>query len=153
MTSVITGNELRQMAVKMPVTGVSVFVIQNNKVLLGKRKGLDGGETWGLPGGHLEFGESFEECASRETKEEVNINLLNIKFYTAYNNISIINKIKRHYINIFMVAYDFNGEIKNNEKDKCYGWEWFQINNLPNPLYFPLQKFTEQYNIESLIFK
>ena len=56
-----------------PKIGVAVIVKKKDKVLLGKRISLHGKGSWGFPGGHLEFCESIEECAKRETKEETGL--------------------------------------------------------------------------------
>lgn len=59
---------------------------------------------YGTPGGHLEFGEDFEECASRELKEELNVDVPQheIKYLTTLN---VHNpKANIHFVNFFMVA-------------------------------------------------
>ena len=48
---------------KIPKVGVGVIVRREGRILLGKRKGSHGENTWAPPGGHLEFMESVEECA------------------------------------------------------------------------------------------
>lgn len=58
--------------------------------------------TWGLPGGHLDFGESFETCAVRETLEETGLKIQDVRFLTATN--SILKAENKHYITIFMGA-------------------------------------------------
>lgn len=53
-----------------------VLIIKNNQVLLGyKKKGEIGTNTLNGPGGKQENNESLEECAFRETYEEVGIKL------------------------------------------------------------------------------
>ena len=51
-----------------------VLTDQNQCILLQHRR--DG--TWGLPGGLLEPGESLEETAIREVKEETNLEVHNL---------------------------------------------------------------------------
>ena len=72
---------------KKPKIGIGVIIIKDNKVLFGKRKNSHGDGTWSLPGGHLEFGESWEDCALREVEEEVGITINNLHFVTATNDI------------------------------------------------------------------
>ena len=57
---------------KRPLVGLGVLIFnEHNQILLGKRIASHGHSSWGPPGGHLEFGESFEECAAREIEEEM----------------------------------------------------------------------------------
>jgi hypothetical protein len=58
---------------EMPKVGVGVIIIKDNKLLFHIRKGAHGENTYGLPGGHLEFKESWEECAQREVEEETGV--------------------------------------------------------------------------------
>jgi len=53
-------------------TGCGVIVVQDGKILVGERK--DNGLVCG-PGGHIEPGETPEEAAIRETREEFGINI------------------------------------------------------------------------------
>jgi 8-oxo-dGTP diphosphatase len=62
------------------------------QILLGRRKGGSGEGTWSLPGGHLEVGESFEECARREVMEETALPLHNIRF-TTVNNVRLLTQL------------------------------------------------------------
>jgi 8-oxo-dGTP diphosphatase len=63
--------------------GFGVMIIKDNKILLGQRhidpekaSSLMNGEgTWTMPGGKLNFGESFEEGAVREVFEETGIEI------------------------------------------------------------------------------
>lgn len=54
--------------------GVQVLVSNENGLLLfGLRARGFGAGTWGLPGGHLEVGETLLECAARELLEETGL--------------------------------------------------------------------------------
>ncbi|RMZ81822.1 hypothetical protein DV738_g2005, partial [Chaetothyriales sp. CBS 135597] len=90
---------------KQPDVGVGVFVLNSsNEFLIGQRKGCVGSGSYALPGGHLEVGESFEDCAAREALEEAGINIVNPKFLVATTGVYHDQGRLIHYVAIFMVA-------------------------------------------------
>jgi len=130
---------------KKPKVGVGVIIIKDNKVLLGKRKGSHGEGSWCFPGGHLEFNESLENCAKRETLEETGIEIKNIRVETITND--IFKEEGTHYITIFMLCEHYSGEVKVMEPEKCEKWDWFEWNNFPEPLFLPIQNLLKKdYN-------
>jgi mutator protein MutT len=114
-----------QASPERPKIGVGVLVLQNGSVLIGKRHGSHGSGTWGLPGGHLEFGETPEECAARELFEETGLKALSIR-------------PTKHYVTLFMVVDQFEGTVETKEPHKCEKWEWTAWDRLPEPLFAPL---------------
>lgn len=92
-----------------PKVGLGVIVKKDGKVLFGKRKNAHGDGSWCMPGGHLEFNESWEECAARETMEETGLKIKNIRFVTATNDIFFVEE--KHYITIYMVADYESGDL------------------------------------------
>lgn len=124
------------MTEERPRVGVGVFVTRKTasgevQFLMGCRKGSHGaGEqakslethacltseptkcagTWALPGGHLEFCESFEECAAREVLEETGLKVDKTVFETCTNNIFDEPTGKKHYVTVFMSASIRHGE-------------------------------------------
>lgn len=62
-----------------PQVRVGVLIVQNCRILLGKRKGAHGAGTWSAPGGHLEFGESIDACARREVLEENGLEIYDLQ--------------------------------------------------------------------------
>lgn len=122
--------------------GLGVCVIRNGKVLFGKRKNSHGDGSWNFPGGHLDFGETWEQCAKRETLEETGIQIKNIRFGTATND--FFEKEGKHYVTIIMLADYDSGEVKIMEPDKCEEWDWFEWENPPTPLFVPQQNMIKQ---------
>lgn len=111
--------------------GISVLVLKGKKVLLGKRKGSHGEGEYSSPGGHLEFGESIRKAAERECKEEAGIRIKNIKFLRFSN----MRKYGKHYVDIGLTAEWDSGNPKVLEPTKMEKWAWYNISNLPQPLF------------------
>ena len=103
---------------------VAGIVINQNKILIGKRKDEDiGGGKWEFPGGKIEIGETNSEALERELYEELGISvkigkeLMNYEhmFKTTIYNIS------------FMEIIDYDGEIRNNAHSEI---KWVKFSNL-----------------------
>lgn len=125
-----------------PLIGLGVFVVRDHKILLGKRKNMHGQGYWGPPGGHLEFGESFEECSIREVLEETNLTIKNITLFDVTNDIFL--QENRHYVSLFMRADFAGGTLTCMEPEKCERWEWFAFHNLPENLFLPLKNLLQK---------
>jgi len=130
-----------------PRIGVGIVVINDGKILLGKRKGAHGSGEWSFAGGHLEFGETVEECAFRELLEETGLKALSMQMGPWVND--IIEESK-HYVTLFVIVDQFEGELQLLEPDKCEGWEWFDGSSLPSPLFTPIRSLIKKINIENL---
>jgi 8-oxo-dGTP diphosphatase len=114
-----------------PRVGVGVMILRDGKVLLGKRKNAHGAGEYAFPGGHLEYMETFEECSIRETEEEAGIKIKNLRFLCVAN----MRLYKpRQYVHIGMICDWDSGEAELKEPEKCEGWDWYDLNNLPQPM-------------------
>lgn len=118
--------------------GVGVLIFNDNgDVLLGQRLNSHGAERWGPPGGHLEFGETFETCAIRETFEETGLTVDSPTFFALTND--LFADEHKHYISVFMRAqYPKHQPIKNQEPHKILDWQWFKLSELPKSVFLPL---------------
>lgn len=134
---------------KKPGIGFGVMILKEGKVLLGKRhedpdkasSELKGEGSWTMPGGKLHFQESFENGAKREVMEETGIRLNNVKVICVNNDM-----VKgAHFITIGLFSDDFEGEPQVMEPDEITKWDWFDLNCLPAPVYFPSKKVLENY--------
>ena len=127
-----------------PLIGVGIAVLQNQKILLGKRMGSHGIGLWGFPGGHLEMGEKVEECASRELLEETGLKIVSCRLGPWVENVMENNK---HYITIFVFVDAFEGELLLTEPQKCEGWQWFHRDSLPFPLFPPIEALIKRKHV------
>lgn len=131
-----------------PQVGVGVLIFREGKLLLGRRKGSHGSGDWSAPGGHLEFGESPEDCARREVLEETGLVLgeLNNGAFVS----DVFPEVNKHYITLLLVAQDPQGEPQTREPEKCEGWQWFAPENLPQPLFAPLRTWIARDGLVAL---
>lgn len=120
--------------------GVTVcFYCHDGKgnLLLNKRsqKCRDEKGKWDCGGGALKFGESWEEGAKREIKEEYGCNVLKLKQVGVNNVIRIHENQKTHWIAIVFAAKLDPKKVRIKDKEKIDEIGWFKLNNLPNPLH------------------
>ena len=124
-----------------PQVGTATIITRDNKVLLMKRKGTRGKGTWCTPGGHLDFGETPEQCAAREAKEEVGAEVEDIRFRAVTND--VFESDGKHYITIWMegrtTSEPFIASEREVEEIGWYAWD-----ALPQPLFLPLENFVKQ---------
>lgn len=125
-----------------PKVGIGVLIVDGNKILLGKRKNAHGSGFWAPPGGHLEYGESWQQCAQREVLEETGLMLDEVRFCAVTNDIFAENN--KHYVTIFMRAAYTGGAVQNREPEKCEQWQWFAVDQLPDKLFLPFAQLIEQ---------
>ena len=129
--------------------GLGVMIFKHGKVLLGKRhkdpkkasSQLEGAGTWTMPGGKLHFGETFEEGAKREVREETGLKLKKVRVICLNNDMVE----SAHFVTAGLFSSDFEGKPKIEEPDEITQWRWFYLNDLPNPIYFPSAKVIENY--------
>ncbi|MFA6355075.1 MAG: NUDIX domain-containing protein [Candidatus Paceibacterota bacterium] len=115
---------------------VGVMIWKDGKVIVGKRKGSHGSGEYAFPGGHLEFDESFVECAKREVLEETGIVIKNVIFMSVANYRRHDN---RQDILVNLVADWESGEETNFPDEKIGDWQWCMVDSLPSPLFYPTQ--------------
>jgi 8-oxo-dGTP diphosphatase len=133
---------IHDMEIKMrPGIGVGVLVERNGSYLLIKRNKSPGRDAWAPPGGHLEFRESFEDCAIREAMEETNISVANPTFIGVTNDLH--PEADRHGVTVWMKADYKSGEALNTCPDEVAEISWVEKNKLPANLFCPFKQLME----------
>jgi 8-oxo-dGTP diphosphatase len=107
-----------------------LFLIKDNQILLQRRfnTGFQDG-NYGVPAGHLDGGETARQGCAREIREEIGVSINPDNLTVVYTMHRKAAKDER--IDFFMTASEYDGEIVNNEPDKCDDLRWFPLDNLP----------------------
>ncbi len=139
--------DLRKYVGHSPILTAGVVLIVFNKkseILMQLRTDYN---QWGFPGGAMELGESFEETAMRELKEETNLEIKEMKMlkvlsgkdtYREYPNGDKLYDITA----VFVVKGYGDLKINDNESSKL---DWFDINDLPNNLTEHTKNYIEKF--------
>ncbi len=130
------------METPQPKVGMGIMIMRDGKVLMGKRKTSHGVGEYAFPGGHLEYMESFEDCARREVMEEAGIKIKHIRFLHVGN---ILHYAPKHYVNVVLFAEWESGEAQVLEPDKLEEWQWYDMDNLPSPVFIQTGLAIESY--------
>jgi 8-oxo-dGTP diphosphatase len=121
-----------------PGVGVGVIVTRGDSVLLVRRL-HHGHGMWATPGGYLERGETFEECARREVREETGLTLADVRVVAVTNDIHPDGK---HNVTVWLTGHG-EGVARLAAPDELDRVAWFDRRRLPASLYLSTRNFVE----------
>lgn len=118
-----------------PRTRVGVLIVRGDELLLVKHR-RDDHEYWLLPGGGLDYGESIHDCAVRECKEELGLDV-EVGDIIAVTE-SLPPQARRHILHIVLQATSFSGQEQLGQDDKrLVDMGWHPIEALRELTFYP----------------
>ena len=124
--------------------GCGAFILnEDGKVLLQKRNKEPEKGYWSIPGGKLEWMETFEEAVKREIKEECDIDIKIEKLLGICDH--IVKNENQHWVSPSFLCKITNGEPKIMEPTKHTDMKWFSLNELPEKLTITTQNAVRHY--------
>lgn len=114
-----------------PVPAAGVVIEKDGKILLVKRKFEPYKGDWCLPAGFMEYDESPEQCAIRETKEELNVDVELKGLYGVYSG---KDDPRTHAVLVMYRAKITGGELK--PGDDAEEIQYFAKNEIPSNIAF-----------------
>ncbi len=124
-----------------PLVGVGVVFVREDRVFLAKRQGAHGEDTWASAGGHLEWGETLEQCARREAMEELGVTVGGLQFLCISNIIAY----DRHYVDVEFLGDIGDQEPQLAEPEAFSESGWFHLDDLPEPIFEAARYALESY--------
>ena len=123
---------------KNPFPTADVIVVIGGKVVLIKRKNPPYG--WAIPGGFINWGESAEDAAKREIKEEIGIDITDLEQFHCYSDPK--RDPRFHTITVVFTA---TGSGKPVAGDDAAEAGLFDAHHLPLPLAFDHESILKDY--------
>lgn len=139
--------DLRELVGHRPLIlpgAVVIIINENNELLLQHR--TDGG--WGLPGGLMELGESLEETARREVKEETGLHVGGLTLLDVFSGedyyFKVSNGDELYSVTAVYVTNDVQGTLKV-DRSESLEMAYFQFDHLPEGLTKEYRTYIESY--------
>ncbi|HEB59451.1 MAG TPA: NUDIX domain-containing protein [Gammaproteobacteria bacterium] len=111
-------------ATDLPVAGVGALVFDQQRVLLIRRAHAPFAGEWALPGGRIRPGETLQEAAARELREETGLHVQVLAPVWAFDVIGA----DHHYVVIDLAAVLLGGELHSG--DDAAEARWFTADEL-----------------------
>jgi len=125
---------------------IAVVLLKGNKVLLVQHQ-KNNRKYWLLPGGGLEYGETIEQCAIRELREETNLDISLGELILVSE--SIPPDQHRHVVNLYYRGEINSGTIKKGDDKVLSDLRYVQISELSKLTFFPNVKKELLYILEN----
>jgi len=104
---------------KNPAPAVSILVVEDDRILLGKRSGQPGKGLWALPSGYIEFDEDFITAAIREVREETGLDVaINAVLHVESSFLSP----QYHFLGIYLLAHVLGGSLAASDDLETVSW-------------------------------
>jgi 8-oxo-dGTP diphosphatase len=105
---------MKRMYPDQPIVGAGVVIVKDCRIVLIKRGNEPSKGKWTIPGGLVELGETVEDAAIREAKEETCLDVENPQLIDVVGNIDRDEdgKIKYHYVIIDYFVHVNGGNIQ-----------------------------------------
>lgn len=121
----------------MPNLASSAILMRDDRFLLVRRKNPPAAELFAFPGGRAEPGETAEEAAIREFKEETGLTVFNPRLFATYD-LETRDKdgtLSHHFfLSVFRVEEDGRQEpVAEDDASECGWYSAADIRNLPVP--------------------
>lgn len=132
--------KIRSMIEPAPAVGVACLLFRQGKLLLGRRPKPPQQNSWQCPGGFLHFNETPQQAGERILRQRLGLELTleNCGFYT--NNLFTFES--QHTLSLYLSADCQQQNITHPD------WQWFDIKQLPQPLFLPLEILLNQHHDE-----
>ena len=106
-----------------------LVLLRDGCILMGERRNATfGSRQYHVPAGHLEADETIIDGIIREAGEETGITLapgdLDLAYVMHFRGAS-------DRLSLFFVAKRWQGEIETREPEKCAGWRWLPLADMP----------------------
>lgn len=119
---------------KEPRVRVAGILVEDKNVLLIKQSKGDK-FYWLLPGGGLDYGESFEQCLEREFMEETSLKIEADELI--FVSESIAPDKSRHIVNLYFKVDLIGGEIKIGDEHNLLELKYMNIDEIENSTIYP----------------
>jgi len=131
-----------------PVPAAAVILCQDGQVLLVKRKYDPKAGDWSLPAGFMEYDESPQETAIRETKEETG---LDVSINRLFNVYGACDDPRSQVVLVVYVVESTGGDLQ--AGDDALEARFFPLDSLPTDIAFSshrkaLEKFANDHRWE-----
>jgi len=133
----------------VPRVGVGVLLVDElDRVLLTLRNRPPEAGCWSIVGGKLDFLETLEECAAREVREEVGVEVAIQSLLCVTDH--CLPQENQHWVSPAYLAKVRAGQAANCEPEKTADVQWFPLDRLPSNLTVTARNAIRAYTCQRL---